>query len=308
MGQFAEQPMEKTRTKNHLPIEGCGKQRARPPHPMHYSCACRRPYSEERLTGVHSVQRLAQCSPDLKQTLSWVKKAIRQTFTTGGKKNACWGWSRCLLFLECSFPFFLLWHAIQRLISVQSAHCLSSLLWEYSWQISNSEKVSISNGKTRPRFLTNATAFCLTDISAKESKYYKIPQLERNNDRNLLGITSQLCCGSAWSWGSPTSAHRGPEAPPPAPDVGTHHALCQRLPINIRNHFATTSFSLISKGKYSMFLRFGVKIHLYQILGSVVHCPEVRDTAVHHPAFRTQDTDLSLYCYRRGCFIGLFLL
>lgn len=32
-----------------------------------------------------------------------------------------------------------------------------------------------------------------------------------------------------------------------------------------------------------MFLRFGVKIHLYQILGSVVHYPEVRDAAVHHP-------------------------
>lgn len=106
MGQFAEQSMEKTRMKNQLPIEGCGKQRARPPHPMHYSCACRWPYSEERLTGVHGVQRLAQCCPDLKQTLSWVKKAIRQSFTTGGKKNACWGWSRCLLFLECSFPFF----------------------------------------------------------------------------------------------------------------------------------------------------------------------------------------------------------
>lgn len=198
---------------------------------------------------------------------------VRKTPAEGGHDAFC--------FWNVHFLFFLLWHAIQRLISVQSAHGLSSLLWEYSWQISNSEKVSISNSKTRPRFLTNATAFWLTDISAKESKYYKIPQLERNNDRNSLGITSQLCCGSAWSWGSPTSAHRGPEASPPAPDVGTHHALCQRLPINIRNHFATTSFSLISKGK--LFLRFGVKIHLYQILGSVVHYPEVRDAAVHHP-------------------------
>lgn len=39
-----------------------------------------------------------------------------------------------------------------------------------------------------------------------------------------------------------------------------------------------------------------------------VHYPKVRDAAVLHPAFRTQVTDLSPYCYRRGGFIGLFPL